>query len=179
MDKFQLRPYRARTKPWMIELDELGARLFNDRGEMVLTLPRAEVPSRVKVPGLWDLSSNIEITGPKEKYVFLGEKAPLKGLRSYQDGVLFQSPDAVRSLHARGVKGLKWAGASFLVWLILALIVALFSQDPLGTNRSVVQRSLTMTYLIVGILLFPALLLKSASACQKAARLEKQQQLGR
>jgi hypothetical protein len=172
MEKLQLRPYRARKKPWIIELDEQGARLFNERGEMLVALPRAEVLSRIKVPGFWDTSSNIEITGANEKYVFLGEKASLRGLRSYQDGILFQDPEAVRSLRASGVRGLIWAGALSLFWLILALGLALFSSDPLGV---LIGRPFMMTYLLVGVLLFPILLLRSASTCRRADRLEKQQ----
>ncbi len=59
-----MRPCGAQDKPWALELDKHGARLWNERDELVLTLPRGEVPFWIKVPSPWDEPSHIEIAGP-------------------------------------------------------------------------------------------------------------------
>jgi hypothetical protein len=169
MEKLLLRPYRARKNPWTLELDEAGARLFNERGELLLTLAAAEVLTRIKAPGFWDVSSNIEISGSSGKHVFLGEKAPLQALRAYHDSILYQKPEAVQALKTGAIRGMKWEGGFFLFYLVVLAIVIIKPDLAIGKTSLVI-------FLVVGGLLLPAGFFKSVSSYRRAIQLEKQQQ---
>jgi hypothetical protein len=143
--------------------------LFNERGELLLTLARAEVLTRIKAPGFWDMSSNIEITGPSEKHIFLGEKPPLQALRAYHDSILYQVPEAVQALKTGAIRGMKWEGALFLLYLAVLAIVIIQPELAIG-------RTFLVTFLVVGGLLLPAGFFKSVSSYRRAIQLEKRQQ---